>query len=401
MRRYLFSGSGTLRAIECPASMVLPQSDDAGSDAAGAGTNVHAFIDRAADVGRDGALAEVFATDQRGRDIAEAIDLGALPVDLMSAERELALAYDAGTRVARRLVDGDGSPILNREYERAVPPLGPREIPMTLDAVEWTAFDEVTVTDWKSGQPHPGYREQVTLGVLAVLALPEVTFPCRAVGQLVYLRGGVNVDRWDVTNADVGNMAEAVANAVDTAEALRGRVVRRDDVSPGEHCRWCSSRDACPEYGDVGRELATIEPASMLDAFRAQLSTPDGAANAVLRLPIIEDVVAQMRAELDAAAMRSPIALPDGSNYGPVTERGDRYVSDVDALHAKLAAAVGADKADSVMPIVPAKRKASIGAIEKTLGKPAMRELEAAGLVKRGADVTRVGIVKKAKGRAA
>jgi hypothetical protein len=269
---------------------------------------------------------------------------------------------------------------------------------MTLDVLEYES-GTITVSDLKTGQPHAGYREQVTLGVLAAARHFDYERGVeRLVGQLVYTRGGVRVERWEVDGDDLAALREKIADRFLRAEDLDGRVLTRADVTTGEHCRWCRSRAHCPAQTAVAHEIARIDPPAALARFDAAIATDDGAAEWWTKLPLMRAMLDEMAARLDARAEKTPFALADGSVVGPVTERGDRYVADVDAVHARIAAAVGAEKADEVMPVVT-KRKAGVGAIEKALGKPAMRELETAGLVRRGADTTRVGVTKAAGGK--
>jgi hypothetical protein len=409
----LFTGSGVARALACPPSTILPQSDEdpsADTTARDAGSTVHRFIERTGELmaahflghaeAARRALAEI-PEGTPGRDACEALDVGALPFDLGNASIELALAYDYVTDTARVLHDANGNVIRERRYADAVPALRESEVPMTLDAVEYDGGHAI-VTDVKTGQPHAGYEEQVTLGALAIARLYSLDLSMeRLTGQLAYTRDLSRPVRWEITEADLEALRERIASAFENAAWLRGRAITRDDVTPGDQCRWCKARDACPTTTtamDDSRELVTIDEPTALARFGAAIATDEGAAEWWQKLDAMETLLPRMRAALIDRAMRTPFALPDGSTVGPVTESGDRYVADVDAVHARIAAAVGTEKADAVMPIV-VKRKATVGAIEKALGKPAMRQLEADGLVKRGADTTRVGVTKARAGK--
>jgi hypothetical protein len=165
----LFTGSGVARALACPPSTILPQSDEdpsADTTARDAGSTVHRFIERTGELmaahflghaeAARRALAEI-PEGTPGRDACEALDVGALPFDLGNASIELALAYDYVTDTARVLHDANGNVIRERRYADAVPALRESEVPMTLDAVEYDGGHAI-VTDVKTGQPHAGYE---------------------------------------------------------------------------------------------------------------------------------------------------------------------------------------------------------------------------------------------------
>jgi hypothetical protein len=403
----LFTGSGVARALACPPSTILPQSDDDSGDttARDAGSTVHRFIERTGALmateflghaaASRVALAEI-PIDAPGRDACEALDVAALPFDLASASIELPLAYDYVTDTARVLHDANGDVIRERRYADAVPALRESEIPMTLDAVEADG-DAVTVADVKSGQPHAGYEEQVTLGMLAASRLMRLP-GARMFGQLAYTRDLSRPVRWEITEADLDAIRTRIASTFMRAEELRGRAITRGDVTPGDQCRWCKARDACPEHVDAARELATMQP-SALGAFRELIRTDAGKSEAWRRLPVLEEIVASMRAELDAAVIASPVTLDDGSTLGAVkTER--RRVSDAGAAYEYLAEFVGGDEAEAAFRT---ERTTTLGAIERVAGKrkrEVIDALEASGAI--GVSVSvKAGIVKAKKGRSA
>jgi hypothetical protein len=399
MRRLpIFTGSGTLRALQCVASCVLPQADDKAGPAAQAGTTLHAYYRRAALVGRDAALAEV-PLDAPGRDLCEALDIHAVPIDAMIALHEIAIAYDIATDTARFLRDAYGVAIENREYEKTVPPLVYSEIPMTLDALEYGGGD-IIASDLKSGSEHAGYVEQVNLGLLAASRIYRDP-TARLLGRLIYTRGHIRVDEWEASDGDLEALRSRLAATLSRFEELSGGPIGRDDVNPGEWCSYCRSKFVgCPEYANGAAELATMDQGA-LAKFRSMIVTDAGKAEAWKRLPVLEELVASMRQELDAAVIAGPVTMDDGSTLGAVrTER--RKVVGGEIVRSMLAGEFGEDVANEAVKVTT-EYATTIGAIEKAAGKRKAVVIEALEMV--GAITTstsvKAGIVKTKKGKAA
>lgn len=387
-----FTGSSFGRVLECAASAVLPQTrDDSPNVARDRGTTFHRFAHRASQVGRDAALAEI-PLDDPGRALCEAFDLDELPIDYLAAEVEVAIAYDVDEDSARYLYDENDKPIESREYHKASPPLRASEIPMTLDALEWAGG--ATVSDLKTGRRSSMHKAQLDLGALAASRLePHVTdHRCQA----IYIsEGGVSLAAWD---ADVEDVRRDVVGVVAAIRRMGGTEITLDDVSPGDHCEYCSAKSACPARVEAANDLAVIQPAA-LATFDASIATAEGAAQWWERLPILEEMLAAMRERLDARALSEPFTLESGETVGAVkTER--RNVRNGDAVFRIMSEMVGADAANAATKV---ERSATLGAIEKAAGKAkteVVEALTAAGAIGMSVSV-KAGIVKARKGRAA
>lgn len=302
-----FTPSGAARASACPGSVVLPQTPIPPGFGALRGTAGHEF---AADVltpdtGRAEALANV-PTDAPWRRIVEGFD--PLCVDLpWQATRhvEVAYAYD---------VLADTGRILGYRLGRDYPSRAPSEIAGSADLVLYDpAARHVTVGDWKFGQRVDPAGENWQLRLYCLMAA-RAHGATAARGVLVYIdeTGATRTDEaefgamdLDATVADLRELLQRIDVEAHAMASGEGPV-----VNPGDHCRWCPAKPACPAYAGV---LATAS-ASWIDRFRAEIATPDGFARWYRRLPVIKEVARSLdEAVREEVKRRGAIRLNDSS----------------------------------------------------------------------------------------
>jgi hypothetical protein len=252
----------------CPAAAVIPWVDEIYDALNGEeepeprreGTVAHRFLELVSGHRADGkdtegaralALAEVPDAD---RPIAAVLDLDHLPVDLRA---EVAFAWDWRARRGRLLGQG-----LGRRYHAlpsGIAPLGPTEVPGTVDVLGLGEGGVVLVGDYKRGRtryPRPGELLQTVLGGLAAC---DVFGADRAVLDLHYLREDGQhftvrdeLDAWDL---EIG--AARFARAMDAAVAMEPLAAAGATLPlvTGRHCRYCPARKNCNATTALVREL--------------------------------------------------------------------------------------------------------------------------------------------------
>lgn len=362
------TASGLERAEQCPASFALAAVEDRETDAMRAGTGRHAYLDAVAahlpsDAARELALDTVPA-DAPWREQCEAIDLAELltvtGADTGRVETGLSHAWDpvADTAVA-----------LDVATHRAYPDSA--GIPGTLDWLVTSPNGRVRVVDFKGSQPTTRAADNSQLALYA-LQVARARGLAEVDVQLVYLGedGSVRtddatLDAWDLDAAaarlrGIWQRVQDARAVVEVGGAPRMRV--------GDHCGECPAMRVCPAMVSLVRELTvsaprTAAPEAEVEAWKAgaasslaQLSD-EAAGEAWLRVELLGDLVAAMRASLKARAERVGLPLPGGAMLVPVESR--RRTVEVALALPVLRARFGA-QADAAV-----EQSLSIAAVEK------------------------------------
>ena len=252
------SGSQIERAIHCSGAAVLPRVHST-SEPAERGTALHHYLATVGTVGREAALAQV---PDQWRAAAELIDLAHLPqVDPAGWAHEIALAYDVDTGQARELHRG-------AEHGRDYRGVGPREIPMTLDALG-LSDDAVVYPDWKTGYKRvTRARDNWQLRV-GGLAAARAFGRHRALVEIVYLREHADPwhDRAELGALDLDETALALRTAADRWESARTayEAGRYPDLEVGDWCRYCACRLSCTAQTALAQRLR-MEPQAVVGA---------------------------------------------------------------------------------------------------------------------------------------
>lgn len=318
MTRPLFTGSQAERAELCPASQALPWAK-AEAEPARRGNVVHAFLALVPRVGREAALAAI-ATDE-DRATCAVIDLDRLPiVDAAGFAAEVALAYDVELTTAREI---------GRDIGRAYGPLGPHEVPLTLDVLGLGADGQsVFVGDYKTGRGHvtpARENRQLRLGALAA---------CRAYGReraevaLVHVVDDhVFFDRATLDIFDLDAHADDLRITAAAVLAARQEVAtgRTPDVVEGAHCRYCPAFKGCPAKTSLLRNI-TERPSEWRGQVSAALVESEDEAldlerarQAYMLWRRAKEVVDRAGDQLHAYAFEvGGIPLDDGRVFGPV-----------------------------------------------------------------------------------
>ena len=294
------------RAAICPGSAALPHVQNI-TPAAERGTAIHAFLQRAASVGRDAALVDV---PNDWRPACEAIDLDSLPqVDASAYAAEVALAFNLTDGTARELGRNIG-----RDYT-----IAGDEMAGTADVLA-VAQRSALVGDFKSGRGHVSRaRDNWQLKFLVLAA-------CRAYGRE---RGDAVIIRLRENDEPWFDHAEFDAFDLDEIESQLGNVVAdiidaRADVAAGhlpklvtgDHCRYCASFTHCPAQTGLMRTIVE-DPRAITRAVSDQL-TPANAADAYRKWRELKMLMDRVSDALVNYAIANPIDLGDGVVYGPV-----------------------------------------------------------------------------------
>lgn len=348
MTRPLFTGSGLERAEMCPASCALPQvRDEIGNEDSNAGKGVHAFLALVPKVGAESAI-ELIAPEHR--DACAAIDLARIPiVDGAGFVAEVAFAFDYETGTAREI---------GRDIGRAYGPLGPTEIPLTVDVGALGKDGEsVFVGDYKTGRGHttPARRNaQLKIGALAAARAwgrerAEVAL-VHVVGTDVYF-DHASLDMFDLEAAtdDVALTAAAVL-----AQRELVQLGRTPDVVAGPWCRYCPAFNSCPAKTGLLRTLVEA-PSHIRGTVSSALQSAEDpmgdaldakrAAQAYGIMKRAKEVVDRAFEQLYAyATEHGGIPLDDGAIFGPV--RSAKEYVEGNIVHAELEKLYGREIAE-------------------------------------------------------
>lgn len=315
----MISASAIERVDACPGSEAYPHAHTT-SEYAEIGTLVHRFVERAAEVGRNTALAELeqhvhdFEAPADALEICEVLDLDALP----DVSHEVMLVYDTETDTAREV--GRGS-------DRAYGDLTPTEIPGTADFLGLDG-DAVFVADLKSlwGDVTPPDKNP-QLAFLA-LAAARLYGKDRAVVQILR-RGSDGTVYPETATLDVLDLDAFAARlrtmlvrvAEQKARAERGIV---PDVREGSHCRYCPATLACPAKTALVKRMATGEEWQEILAMTPL--TAEMASRALDRLKPAKQMLATVEKTLKACAAAHPIPRPGGKVWGPRRVPGNEVI---------------------------------------------------------------------------
>ncbi len=318
----------------CPAAAALPAVWTESTDDQVAGTARHRFLQRAGEVGREAAVAEV-PSDAPWRAQVLGIDTDEIPT---GGRYEIAFAYDVAADTARELGQW-----IERAYE-----VTPTEVSGTLDLVlpPGDGRERWTVIDFKGFDEVAPAARNLQLGfgavcVARVHALDEVDV---AIGYI-----GHNGDlRWD--RATLGAFAiEAHASRIRALFAAVGAARAQlaggglPDFSTGTHCRYCAALPLCPAQTAAVRAFL----ADPLTPDRLALLSDEDAGRAYPMLQAAEEMLKRAKASVRARAELSGLPLPGGERLVPVLVPR-RKIVDLDGMLAILREQFGA-QADAIV----------------------------------------------------
>jgi len=315
----------------CIGAAALPSVQEESSDAATAGTGRHTFLRRAAEIGRDAALAEIPA-DASWRSTCEGIDTDALP----RGDWEVAYAYHPETDTARILGHD-----MARDYSAAEADeiTGTADLITTHEGIPW-------VIDFKGSESVDDPAQNLQLGFYALAH-------CRVIGRdearvsiaYVHTDGHVEwvharLDGWDLET--IASRVRAIwSRAREAREAYTHRGLT-PDLAAGSHCRYCPSFALCPAQVTLAYELVTARDEMTAEGV---LKLDDAQAGAAwVKVGLYREILERIEASLRVRAQIRGLPLPDGSQL--VVQESTRKTLDVEKALPILRALIG-DRAET------------------------------------------------------
>jgi len=296
------TASSLERALECPASVVLPGVVES-SDYAERGHVIHTFV-RNVIAGADHAAELAKVVDPAHRATCAAIRFKDLVGDLTNVRAEVSYALDVEDETAR---------VLGLNLGRKYPSLTRTQFAGTNDW-EGLRLDGMPVADdlktgWERVTPCK-YNVQAKFHSRAIQL---VTGAAEVEGRISYLDsdGSVDVDSHVFTAFELDSFGDELVELpirIDHARrvyAMTGQVT----VKSGDWCKYCPAMPACPKYTALARTMATD-----IDAIKGRLliMTPDEQGIAWQRRTEIKNMLEVVDDGLKAIAREHPIPLPDG-----------------------------------------------------------------------------------------
>lgn len=329
------TASGLTRALKCPASCRLPQSTREAGAPAVTGTQVHAFLEKVAELGRDAALEAV--TDERAYRICAALDLDTLPVgDGTSWAAEVAYGWELATGAAREVGRNVG-----RGY-----PTRPGELYGTADLVALSADRQTAfVLDVKTGRGWmPTAAESAQLRFLAMAACATYGCTSAEVGHLhVREDGSTWLERATLDALELDLFAEQLRQLHAQVEAREGA------LAEGPWCRYCPAFSSCPTKAALA--CASVGAPAEL--------TPQTVAAAWLRMKDVRQVLDRMEETLKEYAQQQPVSLGNGMVLGPVETSRDEL--DGAKVYATMARLYGPEVAQASVELDATKKSVDRG----------------------------------------
>jgi len=357
----------------CAAAGALPSVWTESTDDQAAGTARHRYLQRAGELGREAALAEVPA-DASWRNQVLGIDVTELP----TGRYEIAYAYDTATDTARELGQW-----IDRAYEvTATEVSGTADLvaPPTADRPRWL------VIDFKGFEEVEAAERNFQLGSYALCVarhegLDEVDVAIVYVGH----SGDLRWDRATLGAFELEAVAARVRAVVARVHAARATLAagQLPDFSTGLHCKRCPSLPLCPAQTAAVRLLLADPPTPD----QLALLSDEDAGLAWTRLAVADAFIDQAKASLRARAELRGLPLPDGQRLMPVL-MPSRKIVDLDGMLAILRTKFGA-QADALVErsltfesIAGLVRQVAPGKGQKKTLDALREELEAAKVLK-------------------
>lgn len=357
------------RAMPCPASEGLPQSNPE-SDAASDGNAFDHFLADVTTYGRDVALERLPPeTSATARRMCEGVDVEAARLLEEECVHKVTVAINVDTLEARVVGRNLGRAYEDHGVDRTVELVG------ELDTV-WNT-NPVRVRDWKTGHGREWVKPVRTNGQLRMqaLAIWRAYFPDKEPGSSVDV-GVARVSHSgyvDDTDHVVLDAAALEALGVDLRAKVRRyrRVWQKAqetgawDVYPGPHCTQCHAAHVCPSMTSLVTTAITAEQ-RMLDELKGKLDSGDKAqrASAYTAVRILERITKDAKAAMVASARTEPIQIGEGQAYGEQEKTEEEL--DAKVVFAVVAEAHGLDAAREAVTMDTSK-----AAVERAAKKDA------------------------------
>lgn len=261
----LITASSLERALECPASVVLPKVQEA-NEFARRGNDKHGFVR---------AIIKGVPVEKAILDVAEEnvetcqnIDFQKIIGDLAEVQSEMSWAYDVETGKARFLGENIG-----RNY----PQLGENEIAGTEDVYGIRLDGNQVTRDVKTGfMPVTLAKDNPQVKFFALVHNRRHPDHDTVEGGIakIGLDGKVKLDSHDFTQFELDSYADDLEDLVVRIKETRAQyeATGRVEVSKGEWCSNCNAKVSCPAYTALAKAMGSQLPSTTADQARALVS---------------------------------------------------------------------------------------------------------------------------------
>ena len=322
------SASGAARLLECPPSVVLPQSSRS-TDDSDRGTSLHNYISAVlTGSSAEDALAHV---PDEAKETARHIDFRKLGADLTTVRSESAFAINPRKLSARFLGCN-----IHRDYARHSITKDELAGSSDIDGLDEYYDNRPCVIDVKTGFRRVAPAESNPQLLVYACALAWISGADEVEGRICYVRpsGAVEVDSAVYDRFRLDAFALELEQAFDEVQAARRVLLAggTPTVSPGEWCGYCGALDVCPsqvalaramvtEVDTLGANLSDVELRSRIESLSL-----DQAGSAWKKAKQIETLLERVLAALKTRAMQETLPLGNGREVRRVSYPRESFV---------------------------------------------------------------------------
>jgi hypothetical protein len=362
------TASSLQRVMACPGSWSekFPIERQEVSDAMERGSGIHKYLENYYD--RKDNLFDGVA--EKFHDFCASISLAHLPSQIGLSEQ--AYAYNPATRLTKSLGK------IDRKY-----PLEQNIFYGTADYVGWSDRSIPLVIDFKTGQADvPDPKDNWQLRMLAV-----------AVGRIYQNAPGVDVGITKIRD-DASVFTVTHFYSRNDLELFEGMMIGtmallqegRQEFRRGDHCKYCPAFAYCPIQTAMLRNLVS-NPERFIEEEVIKPLKNDDRAEAYQNYRRIRMAMQRMEAAIRQTADATPIELPDGTVYGPVS----RTIESVDG---EVAFAALEEKYGNAVALRACSFEVSKASVERAMAEIAPKGKKAAYVREAMAEIANSGGIK-------
>ena len=295
------SGSVLQRAMQCPASMALPQVKMETSDAANRGTMVHGHLAKLLDASQVDTV-----LDDETAEYVEKINIADVLKDRTVHAVEATFLFSPLANLYKEAPRGDFS------YRNSAEWIGG-----TADLILQEVDGSFTVVDYKTGSTVEHPRENKQLLFFAFWLWHELNV--KVAGEIAFLdpfTGKVTLSRASYDEDTLVEFHAALLATVAEIGAVERALKNGQPFTthPGAGCKYCPAFALCPSQRHLAKAMSTSPSQGLLPTQGGVgLLSPREAGAAWVRLKELKQLLGRVEYELRCYAEATPIPLPDGT----------------------------------------------------------------------------------------
>jgi hypothetical protein len=266
------------------------------------------------------------------------------------------------------------------------------EIPGRLDG-----YNATTVDDYKTGHGDTSHYWQMRFAQLALFAHDGRRVRARTLHLQPDGTWAPHVVAEPFKDAaEAKSIAWLLHATLERVERYRreGRAPDKEDVKPGEHCRYCPAKQTCPAYTNLVQVAAGIGPDGVVKAAWGK-----NKADAWDLAQQMKDAAAQLEEDLKALAVLEDIPLNNGKVLRYAFKEGNEYFTDISRVLVAVNAVV--PSGDAARIVKESLTKTAIrayldGRVEDSakVNASLLQQLRDTGLLVKGKGEWKVGVEK-------